>query len=77
MMFVAKATALRSCDLSRQVGAVIVDPNGTIVSTGCNEVPMPKGGFFMKVEKTLLVITETRWSSTTPTFMKLKGQLVS
>ncbi len=48
MMFVAKATALRSCDLSRQVGAVIVDQNGTLVATGCNEVPMPKGGFFFE-----------------------------
>ena len=46
MMFVAKATALRSCDLSRQVGAVIADKDGSIVATGCNEVPIPKGGFF-------------------------------
>lgn len=46
MMFVAKATALRSCDLSRQVGAVISDSNGWIISTGCNEVPIAGGGFF-------------------------------
>ena len=45
-MFVAKAAALRSCDLSRQVGAVIVDREGTIVSTGCNEVPYPDGGIY-------------------------------
>lgn len=46
MMFIAKATALRSCDLSRQVGAVIADKSGAIISTGCNEVPSPFGGFF-------------------------------
>jgi cytidine deaminase len=45
-MFVAKAAALRSCDLSRQVGATIVDRNKSIVSTGCNEVPYPDGGIF-------------------------------
>jgi deoxycytidylate deaminase len=46
LMFVAKATALRSCDLSRQVGAVIANELGWILATGCNEVPMPGGGFF-------------------------------
>lgn len=45
-MFVAKAAALRSCDLSRQVGAVIVDQSKSIVATGCNEVPYPGGGFY-------------------------------
>lgn len=45
-MFVAKAAALRSSDLSRQVGAVIVDSCKSIVSTGCNEVPYPDGGIF-------------------------------
>lgn len=45
-MFMAKATALRSCDLSRQVGAGIASPEGWIVASGCNEVPMPGGGFF-------------------------------
>lgn len=50
-MYVAKATALRSCDLSRQVGAVISDKSGAIVSTGCNEVPMPNGGFYYEGRK--------------------------
>lgn len=45
-MFVARAAALRSCDLSRQVGAVIVDACRSIVATGCNEVPYPGGGIF-------------------------------
>ena len=43
-MFFAHAASLRSADLSRQVGAAIVDPNGEIVSVGCNEVPKYGGG---------------------------------
>jgi deoxycytidylate deaminase len=46
LMFIAKATALRSCDLSRQVGAVVSNSEGWILATGCNEVPLPGGGFF-------------------------------
>lgn len=45
-MFFAKAAALRSLDLSRQVGAAIVTPDGDIVSTGCNEVPKFGGGLY-------------------------------
>ena len=45
-MFVAKAAALRSCDLSRLVGAAIVDERFGIVATGSNEVPYPGGGIF-------------------------------
>lgn len=47
-MFVAKAAALRSCDLSRQVGAVIVDDAGAILASGCNEVPYPQGGMYFE-----------------------------
>jgi cytidine deaminase len=43
-MFHAKAVALRSADLSRQVGAVIATSEGEIVCTGCNEVPKAGGG---------------------------------
>lgn len=42
--YLAKAAALRTVDLSRQVGAAIVTQNGDIVSLGCNEVPRPGGG---------------------------------
>lgn len=45
-MFLAKATALRSCDLSRQVGAVIANNHGWVLASGCNEVPLPGGGFY-------------------------------
>jgi deoxycytidylate deaminase len=43
-MFQAHTAALRSADLSRQVGAAISTPSGDIVAVGCNEVPRPLGG---------------------------------
>jgi deoxycytidylate deaminase len=43
-MFHARASALRSVDLSRQVGAIIATENGEILAAGCNEVPYPGGG---------------------------------
>lgn len=45
-MFFAKAAALRSLDLSRQVGAAVVSSEGEILSTGCNEVPRFGGGLY-------------------------------
>lgn len=45
-MFFAKAAALRSLDLSRQVGAAVVGADGEILSTGCNEVPRFGGGLY-------------------------------
>jgi len=45
-MFYAKAAALRSLDLSRQVGAAIVSADGDLLSTGCNEVPKFGGGLY-------------------------------
>lgn len=43
-MFHAKAAALRSSDLARQVGAVIQSDDGEILASGCNEVPRVHGG---------------------------------
>jgi cytidine deaminase len=43
-MFQAHTAALRSGDLSRQVGAAICAPDGEIVAVGCNEVPKALGG---------------------------------
>ncbi len=43
-MMHAKSSAMRSADLSRQVGAAIVGHDGRIVATGCNEVPKFGGG---------------------------------
>lgn len=45
-MFQASASALRSSSSSRQVGAAIVDKNGTLIALGCNEVPKRGGGFY-------------------------------
>lgn len=45
-MFIAKAAALRTLDLSRQVGAAIFSADGEIVSLGSNEVPKAGGGTY-------------------------------
>ena len=45
-MFFAKATALRSADLSRQVGVAIMTDQGDLLSVGYNEVPKAGGGFY-------------------------------
>lgn len=42
--FTAASAALRSIDLSRQVGSAIFTPSGDIISIGCNEVPKAFGG---------------------------------
>jgi deoxycytidylate deaminase len=45
-MFFAKAAAMRSLDLSRQVGAAAVSREGELLTTGCNEVPKFNGGLY-------------------------------
>ncbi len=45
-MFLAKAAALRTLDLSRQVGAAIFSPSAEIISLGSNEVPKAFGGTY-------------------------------
>lgn len=45
-MFQASSIALKSADLSRQIGAVIANAEGDVVAHGCNEVPVPGGGSF-------------------------------
>jgi len=45
-MFLAFSAALRSADLSRQVGAVVVSEKGDIISTGANDVPCAGGGLY-------------------------------
>ena len=44
MMYMAYAYSTRSADLSRQVGAVIANKSGDILSLGSNDVPQPGGG---------------------------------
>jgi deoxycytidylate deaminase len=43
-MFHAYGAALRSADLSRQVGAAITTKSGDIIAVGCNDVPRFSGG---------------------------------
>jgi deoxycytidylate deaminase len=45
-MYEASGNALRSSDLSRQIGAVITNDNHDIVARGCNEVPVAGGGSY-------------------------------
>lgn len=45
-LFVAKAAALRTLDLSRQVGAAIFSPAGEVIALGSNEVPKAGGGTY-------------------------------
>ncbi|MDF2118096.1 anti-phage dCTP deaminase [Roseiarcaceae bacterium H3SJ34-1] len=45
-LYTATAAALRSNDLSRQVGAAIFTKQGEIISMGCNEVPKAGGGTY-------------------------------
>jgi deoxycytidylate deaminase len=44
--FLASIAALRSADLSRQVGAVILNDDGGVTALGCNEVPKVDGGLY-------------------------------
>lgn len=45
-MYAAAGAALRSIDLSRQVGAAIFSRQGEIITLGCNEVPKAFGGTY-------------------------------
>ncbi|MEG4336022.1 anti-phage dCTP deaminase [Microcoleus sp. AT9_A2] len=45
-MYLAHSAALRSLDLSRQVGAAIFRPTGEIAALGSNEVPKAGGGTY-------------------------------
>ena len=50
-MFLAKAAALRTLDLSRQVGAAIFSQSGEVLTLGSNEVPKAGGGSYWCDEK--------------------------
>ncbi|MCB1486057.1 MAG: dCMP deaminase [Bauldia sp.] len=49
-MLSARSSALRSLDLSRQVGAALFSRKGEIISLGCNEVPKAGGGTYWSDE---------------------------
>jgi deoxycytidylate deaminase len=50
-MFHAQASALRSADLGRQVGAAIATKEGDIIAVGTNEVPKAGGGLYWAEDK--------------------------
>jgi deoxycytidylate deaminase len=45
-MYAAFSASLRSACLSRQVGASITNSEGTVIATGCNDVPSYGGGLY-------------------------------
>lgn len=45
-MYAAAGAALRSIDLSRQVGAAVFSAEGEVITLGCNEVPKAFGGTY-------------------------------
>lgn len=45
-MYHAYAARLGSACMSRQVGAALMDRNGQLLATGCNEVPRAGGGLY-------------------------------
>jgi deoxycytidylate deaminase len=49
-MYAAKSAALRSSDLSRQVGAAVFTDDGELITQGCNEVPKAFGGTYWDLE---------------------------
>jgi deoxycytidylate deaminase len=49
-MFLAQAAAMRSADLSRQVGAAILTLQGEVLSVGTNDVPSAGGGQYWSGE---------------------------
>lgn len=50
-MYHARAAALRSADMNRQVGAAIVRPSGEILTLGCNDVPKAGGDQYWEGDK--------------------------
>lgn len=50
-MYLAEAGALRTRDLSRQVGAAILDDTGAVLSIGCNEVPKAYSGCYWENDR--------------------------
>lgn len=50
-MFHAQSAAAKSGCLSKQVGAAIIDENGKLLSTGCNDVPKAGGGLYTIEDK--------------------------
>ena len=50
-MYLAKSSAFKSLDMSRQVGAAIIDENGSVIGLGHNDVPRSGGGVYCSDER--------------------------
>jgi len=50
-IFMGRSAALRSADISRQVGAALVTEAGSIIASGYNEVPVAGGGHYFTGSK--------------------------
>lgn len=50
-MFLARASALRSASMGRQVGAAILTDDGSVIATGTNEIPKFGGGQYWEGDK--------------------------
>lgn len=50
-MYVAFSSGLASACMSRQVGAAILNLDGAVLSTGCNDVPRAGGGLYSDISK--------------------------
>ena len=50
-MYAAQSAALRSSCLGRQVGAALLNENGSLISTGCNEIPKFLGGYYSSEDR--------------------------
>lgn len=50
-MFLARASALRSASMGRQVGAAILSQDGSVLATGTNEIPKWGGGQYWEGDK--------------------------
>jgi len=75
-MFQARAAGYRSDDLSRQVGAVIIDVHGVIVSAGCNEVPFPGGGFFYEGRQSSVPDNRDYIKQIDPNYIEIQKSLI-
>jgi cytidine deaminase len=73
----ASAARLRSADPGRQVGAAVVDMNGELIVTGCNDVPRPGGGQYWAGDDPDLRDFSLGWDSNNKLKMSLLIDLIS
>jgi deoxycytidylate deaminase len=75
-MFFAQAAALRSADLSRQVGAVITTDDAEVLGVGTNEVPKGGGGLYWEDSHPDQRDWKLRYDSSTEIKKRALGQIL-